>query len=101
MSQTVKINDYNATLGVTPYRVFTADAQIDWLELENRSASGLLLFYWQPPKDHQDDPDPLPPEDPDAWHSVKESTGRVSPMRHADFWVRAVTGTVHFVLTAG
>ncbi len=99
MSKSVSVHAYDAALGTTPTKVLEANSQLDWLEIENRAVAGDLLFYWLTP-----DPDGIivePPADADAWHSISAATGRVSPFRTAEFWVRALSGTVHYVLTAG
>lgn len=94
---TTKIgHDFNTTLGTGPVEVVVADARNDLLELENRSASSTLLFYWQGSDEEGD-----PPSDPDAWHSVSPKGARLSPCRTNSLWLRALSGTVHYVLTVG
>lgn len=95
MSKTVRIHKYNPALTTTPVVALEPNAQIDWLELENRTSAGTLLFYWLEP----DATIVEPPTDPDAWHSL--TGARQSEMRHAQLWVRSLSGTVHYVLTAG
>lgn len=99
MSRSVHLHAYDPALTETPTLVIPANSQIDWLELENRSGSGTLLFYWL-----SVDNDGLvtaPPTDTDAWHSIDAATARQSDMRTAGLWLRALSGSVHYVLTAG
>ncbi len=98
MSRSVSFHAYDAALGTAPTKALDSNSQLDWLELENRSA-GVLLFYWL--EADPNEPELAVPTDPNAWHSIAAMTGRQSPFRTAELWVRALSGTVHYVLTAG